>query len=147
MIAAGDGQPGLPTFQLGVAGVFFALPARKGFLLAGGAALLAQHLTARPTEDLNKLVPHVHWSRPLCREHRRRDRERAWASPAKVQAPGAVQRVTCDPGLARVADTLGDSYWRRGRRVGTLLSREPMTTVLSQRQPSDAGQGRTSRQR
>jgi hypothetical protein len=28
-------------------------PASKGFLLAGGAALLAQHLTARPTEDLD----------------------------------------------------------------------------------------------
>lgn len=33
--------------------MFFALPASKGFLLAGGAALLAQHLTARPTEDLD----------------------------------------------------------------------------------------------
>ena len=31
----------------------FALPASRGFLLAGGAALLAQHLTARPTEDLD----------------------------------------------------------------------------------------------
>src|SRR6202162_3084117 len=31
----------------------FALPASRCFLLAGGAALLAQHLTARPTEDLD----------------------------------------------------------------------------------------------
>jgi Nucleotidyl transferase AbiEii toxin, Type IV TA system len=53
MMAAGDGRPGLPPFQLEVARVFFALPASKGFLLAGGAALLAQHLTARPTEDLD----------------------------------------------------------------------------------------------
>lgn len=52
-MAAGDGRPGLPAFQLEVARVFFALPASKGFLLAGGAALLAQHLTARPTEDLD----------------------------------------------------------------------------------------------
>jgi Nucleotidyl transferase AbiEii toxin, Type IV TA system len=51
--AAGDGRPGLPAFQLEVARMFFALPASKGFLLAGGAALLAQHLTARPTEDLD----------------------------------------------------------------------------------------------
>jgi hypothetical protein len=29
------------------------LPASQGFLLAGGVALLAQHLTARPTEDLD----------------------------------------------------------------------------------------------
>jgi Nucleotidyl transferase AbiEii toxin, Type IV TA system len=33
--------------------MFFALPASSGFLLAGGAALLAQHLTERPTEDLD----------------------------------------------------------------------------------------------
>src|ERR1700684_4369116 len=51
--AGGGGRRGLPTFQLAVAKVFFALPASKGFLLAGGAALLAQHLTARPTEDLD----------------------------------------------------------------------------------------------
>jgi Nucleotidyl transferase AbiEii toxin, Type IV TA system len=52
-MAAGDGRPGLPAFQLEVARMFFALPASRGFLLAGGAALLAQHLTARPTEDLD----------------------------------------------------------------------------------------------
>jgi hypothetical protein len=52
-MAAGDGESGLPAFQLEVARVFFALPASNGFLLAGGAALLAKHLTARPTEDLD----------------------------------------------------------------------------------------------
>jgi hypothetical protein len=43
----------LSAFQLEVARLFFALPASQCFLLAGGAALLAQHLTARPTEDLD----------------------------------------------------------------------------------------------
>lgn len=52
-MAAGDVEPDLSAFQLEVARLFFALPASKGFLLAGGAALLAQHLTARPTEDLD----------------------------------------------------------------------------------------------
>ncbi|HEY3467198.1 MAG TPA: nucleotidyl transferase AbiEii/AbiGii toxin family protein [Amycolatopsis sp.] len=33
--------------------MFFALPASEGFLLAGGAALIAQHLTERPTQDLD----------------------------------------------------------------------------------------------
>ncbi len=47
------GQPDLSAFQLEVARLFFALPASKGFLLAGGGALLAQHLTSRPTEDLD----------------------------------------------------------------------------------------------
>ena len=50
---AGSGQPDLSAFQLEVARLFFALPASKGFLLAGGGALLAQHLTARATEDLD----------------------------------------------------------------------------------------------
>lgn len=52
-MAAGGGQPELTGFQLEVARMFFALPASQGFLLGGGAALLAQHLTARPTEDLD----------------------------------------------------------------------------------------------
>lgn len=43
----------LTDFQLEVARLFFALPASQGFLLAGGAALAAQHLTERPTQDLD----------------------------------------------------------------------------------------------
>jgi len=39
--AATGGQPDLSAFQQEVARMFFALPASKGFLLAGGAALLA----------------------------------------------------------------------------------------------------------
>jgi hypothetical protein len=48
-----DSQSDLSAFQLEVAKLFFTLPASRGFLLAGGAALLAQHLTTRPTEDLD----------------------------------------------------------------------------------------------
>jgi hypothetical protein len=33
--------------------MFFGLPASEGFLLVGGAALAAQHLTQRPTQDLD----------------------------------------------------------------------------------------------
>jgi len=46
-------MPALTDFQLKVTRLFFSLPASKGFLLAGGVALLAQHLTTRPTEDLD----------------------------------------------------------------------------------------------
>ena len=52
-MAADDGVSDLSAFQREVARLFFALPASRGSLLAGGAALLAQHLTARPTEDLD----------------------------------------------------------------------------------------------
>jgi hypothetical protein len=44
---------GLTAFQIDVATLFFSLPASDGFLLAGGAALAAQHLTTRPTQDLD----------------------------------------------------------------------------------------------
>jgi hypothetical protein len=40
-MAADDGVPDLSAFQLEVARLFFALPDSRGFLLAGGAALLA----------------------------------------------------------------------------------------------------------
>lgn len=43
----------LTAFQTEVALAFFDQPASAGFLLAGGAALLAQRLTARPTQDLD----------------------------------------------------------------------------------------------
>lgn len=43
----------LTPFQLEVARLFFSLPAAQCFLLAGGAALLAQELTHRPTQDLD----------------------------------------------------------------------------------------------
>ena len=41
-----ESGPGLAAFQAEVARLFFGLPESRGFLLAGGAALLAQHLTA-----------------------------------------------------------------------------------------------------
>lgn len=43
----------LTDFQTTVAQLFFTLPASDGFLLAGGAALIAQQLTTRPTLDLD----------------------------------------------------------------------------------------------
>lgn len=46
----------LTAFQIEVARVFFSLPAAGGFLLTGGAALVAQQLSARPTQDLDFLT-------------------------------------------------------------------------------------------
>jgi hypothetical protein len=56
--AAADGERSDPTgpltaFQVEVAREFFAVPSAQGFLLAGGAALVAHGLTARPIQDLD----------------------------------------------------------------------------------------------
>jgi len=50
---AGGAGGHLTAFQVQVAQLSFGLPASDGFLLAGGGALLAQGLTARPTQDLD----------------------------------------------------------------------------------------------
>ena len=50
----------LTTFQVEVARIFFGLKASGGYLVAGGAALLASDLIARPTEDLDLFA-----SRPI----------------------------------------------------------------------------------
>jgi len=44
---------GLTPFQIEVARAFFEIPESAGFLLAGGAALVAQGLSDRPTQDLD----------------------------------------------------------------------------------------------
>ena len=43
----------LTTLQVEVASLFFDLDEAAGYLVAGGAALLASDLIARPTEDLD----------------------------------------------------------------------------------------------
>jgi hypothetical protein len=43
----------LTPLQVDLATLFFELPASHGFLLAGGAALIAQRLIRRPTRDLD----------------------------------------------------------------------------------------------
>jgi hypothetical protein len=77
----GDSGPGLAAFQAEVVRLFFGLPKSKGFLLAGGAALLAQHLTTRPTEDLDFFTPpedgHVPAARDALEEA---TRKRGWST-------------------------------------------------------------------
>src|ERR1700753_224719 len=78
---AGDGPARLPPFQLEVARMFFALPASRGFLLAGGGALLAQHLTARPTEDLDFFTAPERGNVPAARDAlEEATRERGWSA-------------------------------------------------------------------
>lgn len=54
----------LTGFQVEVARLFFSLPASDLFLLAGGAALLAQQMATRPTQDLDFFTRCPVWSRP-----------------------------------------------------------------------------------
>lgn len=48
-----EGADLLTTFQVRVARIFFGLKASEGFVVAGGAALLASDLVSRPTQDLD----------------------------------------------------------------------------------------------
>jgi Nucleotidyl transferase AbiEii toxin, Type IV TA system len=80
MVAVG-GQPDLPAFQQEVARMFFAVPASEGFLLAGGAALLAQHLTTRPTADLDFFTAPERGRVPAARDALEAEaRRRGWTT-------------------------------------------------------------------
>jgi hypothetical protein len=80
-MTATGGQRDLSAFQQDVARMFFALPASRGFLLAGGAALLAQHLTARPTEDLDFFTTPEQGHVPAARDALETEaRRRGWTT-------------------------------------------------------------------
>ncbi len=75
-----EGGPGLAAFQTEVARLFFGLPESSGFLLAGGAALLAQHLTARPTDDLDFFTAPERGHVPAARDAlEEATRKRGWS--------------------------------------------------------------------
>src|ERR1700684_3854387 len=83
----------LTDFQLEVTGLFFSLPASKGFLLAGGAALLAQHLTARPTEDLDFFTAPERGHVPAARDAlEAAARQRGW-STERIHASETICRI------------------------------------------------------
>lgn len=53
MMGHGPDDVALTRFQLELSRLFFSVPASRGFLLAGGAALAAHRLTSRHTQDLD----------------------------------------------------------------------------------------------
>jgi hypothetical protein len=80
-MTATGGQPDLSAFQQEVARMFFALPASEGFLLAGGAALVAQHLTTRSTEDLDFFTAPEQGRVPAARDGLEAEaRRRGWTT-------------------------------------------------------------------
>jgi hypothetical protein len=94
VMTAGGSEPDLSAFQLEVARLFFTLPASQGFLLAGGAALLAQHLTARPTEDLDFFTAPEHGHVPAARDAlEAAARQRGW-STQRIHDSDAFCRVS-----------------------------------------------------
>jgi hypothetical protein len=101
-----NGTPNLTDFQLEVARLFFSLPASKGFLLAGGAALLAQHLTTRPTEDLDFLTAPERGHVPAARDALEvAARERGWRTE-RIHDSDTFCRLVIRSGNAEVLTDL-----------------------------------------
>lgn len=73
---------GLTAFQIAVAQLFFSLPESDGFLLAGGAALAAQALTARPTRDLDLFTSTGGRTVSVARDAFEKAAEGAWVEGA-----------------------------------------------------------------
>lgn len=101
-MTATGGQRDLSAFQQDVARMFFALPASKGFLLAGGAALLAQHLTARPTEDLDFFTTPEQGHVPAARDALETEaRRRGWTTE-RIHDTGTFCRLVVRSANAEV---------------------------------------------
>lgn len=97
---------GLTSFQVAVAKAFFELPQSDGFLLAGGAALLAQQLTTRPTQDLDFFASPGHGDVPHARD----------AFESAAHARGWQ--------VSRVRDAAPSADWScSGRRAWSWISR------------------------
>lgn len=74
----------LTSFQIEVAHLFFDLPKSGGFLLAGGAALNAQQLISRPTQDLDFFVaPNIADIASVCEAFTDAITGRGWTAETK----------------------------------------------------------------
>jgi hypothetical protein len=131
---------GLTSFQIQVAQLFFSLPASNGFLLAGGAALAAQYLTTRPTQDLDFLTGPGEGDVPTARDafeaaavaqgwavHRVRDT--ATFCRLVVRGPEDLLvdlALDAPPNLPAVASTAGPTFGLEelaGRKIIALFDR------------------------
>lgn len=83
----------LTAFQVEVARLFFSLPAADGFLLSGGAALVASGMTTRPTQDLDLFTaPGRGAVTGAARELEIASAKRGWAA-ARVRDGGEFVRM------------------------------------------------------
>ena len=117
-----------------MAGLFFTLPASQGFLLAGGAALLAQHLTARPTEDLDFFTTPETGHVPAARDAlEAASRGRGWSTERIHDSSTFCRLVIRDSDGAVIvdlavnalpdADRLGFMDYVEGRSAGKPIAR------------------------
>jgi len=131
---------GLTPFQLEVAHLFFRLSASEGFVLAGGAALLANGLTSRPTRDLDFFTSSGSGDVAAARDQlESAARERGWQTTRIHAAPTFVrlflegdEQLLIDialdsaPGYPPVISVAGPTYAPEelaGRKLIALFSR------------------------
>lgn len=133
--------PGLTEFQGEVARLFFELPQSAGFLLAGGAALIAQELTPRATQDLDFFTSIGRGDVVAARDgFEQVARDRGWtvrrireaATFCRLVVEGPDEELLVDiavdspPGLPPVVSLVGPTYDPEelaGRKVIALFDR------------------------
>lgn len=105
-----ESESALTSFQVEVAQLFFRLPGARGFLLAGGAALTASGLTARPTQDLDLFTaPGLGDVAAAADELEAACRESGWEASRPRNGAGFVRMVIQSADDAVVVDLAVDA--------------------------------------
>ena len=154
----------MTAFQVEVARAFFALPSAQGFLLAGGAALVAHGLTAGPTQDLDlftssgrgdvgatlaafaAVTTERGWDLDVVRESETFARAvsggRADAVVVDLAVDATPQRA---PTVTFVGPTLDPDELAARKVVALLDGRKPVTSPTSKCSPRDTARNGSSR--
>jgi Nucleotidyl transferase AbiEii toxin, Type IV TA system len=139
-VPCGQESLALTDFQVQVAQLFFSLPAASGFLLAGGAALVAQHLTTRPTQDLDLFTHSGGTDVPAARDGLEAAARNEGRSTERIRDEATLRRLIIHgndnllidlaldspPGQPVTASLIGPTFAREelaGRKVLALLDR------------------------
>ena len=89
-----ESGPGLAAFQAEVARLFFGLPESRGFLLAGGAALLADPRDPATIEEaLARILDDPALADDLAARGRSRAAELTWEAAAEATAAAYAEAV------------------------------------------------------
>jgi hypothetical protein len=119
---------GLTEHQIEVARAFFELDTSKGFVVSGGAALLALGLSTRPTQDLDIFTsPPINDVKTAMRSFKKSAESRGWD----------VEIIVAEDTFCRFTVSIDGDVVLVDLAVDSALGNEPTMSILGPTMPAD----------